>query len=59
MIIGERVNVKGSKKCRDLLAVEDWEGILSLAKEQVREGAHILDVNMDEVGRDGPAICAK
>jgi len=54
LIVGERVNVKGSKKCRDLLATEDWEGIVSLAKEQVKEGAHILDVNMDEVGRNGP-----
>ncbi|MEJ7619130.1 MAG: dihydropteroate synthase [Pyrinomonadaceae bacterium] len=32
---------------------EDWDGLVSLAKEQVREGAHILDVNVDFVGRDG------
>lgn len=54
LIVGERVNVKGSKRCRELLAAEDWDGIVSLAREQVREGAHILDVNMDEVGRNGP-----
>src|SRR5882724_1305523 len=59
LIVGERVNVKGSKKTRDLLATEDWEGIVSLAKEQVKEGAHILDVNMDEVGRDGPRDMAE
>jgi 5-methyltetrahydrofolate--homocysteine methyltransferase len=53
LIIGERVNASGSKKCRDLLNAEDWDGLLSLAKEQVREGAHILDVNVDFVGRDG------
>jgi 5-methyltetrahydrofolate--homocysteine methyltransferase len=53
LIIGERVNASGSKKCRDLLQAEDWDGLVSLAKEQVREGAHILDVNVDYVGRDG------
>jgi 5-methyltetrahydrofolate--homocysteine methyltransferase len=36
-----------------LLNAEDWDGLVSLAKEQVREGAHILDVNVDYVGRDG------
>ncbi len=53
LIIGERVNASGSKKMRDLLNAEDWEGLVSLAKAQVREGAHILDVNVDYVGRDG------
>ncbi|MBA2501778.1 MAG: methionine synthase, partial [Pyrinomonadaceae bacterium] len=53
LIVGERVNASGSKKCRDLLDAEDWDGLVSLAKEQVREGAHILDVNVDFVGRDG------
>ncbi len=53
LIIGERVNASGSKKMRDLLNAEDWEGLVSLAKEQVREGSHILDVNVDYVGRDG------
>jgi 5-methyltetrahydrofolate--homocysteine methyltransferase len=53
LIIGERLNASGSKKCRDLLNAEDWDGLVSLAKNQVREGAHILDVNVDYVGRDG------
>lgn len=53
LIVGERVNASGSKKMRDLLESEDWEGIVSLAKSQEREGAHILDVNVDFVGRDG------
>ena len=38
---------------RDLLNAEDWDGLISLAKEQEREGAHVLDVNVDFVGRDG------
>ena len=53
LIVGERVNASGSKKMRDLLNVEDWDGLVSLAKEQEREGAHVLDVNVDFVGRNG------
>src|SRR3954452_25380326 len=53
LIVGERVNASGSKKMRDLLNTEDWDGLVSLAREQEREGAHILDVNVDFVGRDG------
>jgi 5-methyltetrahydrofolate--homocysteine methyltransferase len=55
LIVGERVNASGSKKMRDLLAVEDWDGLVSLARDQEREGAHILDVNVDFVGRNGEA----
>ena len=53
LIVGERVNASGSKKMRDLLDAEDWDGLVALGKEQEREGAHILDVNVDFVGRDG------
>jgi 5-methyltetrahydrofolate--homocysteine methyltransferase len=55
LIIGERVNASGSKKMRDLLNSADWDGLVALGKEQEREGAHILDVNVDFVGRDGEA----
>jgi len=55
LIVGERVNASGSRKMRDLLNAEDWDGLVSLAKEQEREGAHILDVNVDFVGRNGEA----
>jgi len=55
LIIGERVNASGSKKMRDLLEAENWDGLVSLAKSQEKEGAHILDVNVDFVGRDGVA----
>lgn len=53
LIVGERLNASGSKKVRDLLAEDDWDGLLLLAKSQVKEGAHMLDVNVDYVGRDG------
>ena len=53
LIVGERLNASGSKKCRTLLNEEDWDSLVSLAKSQVKEGAHVLDVNVDYVGRDG------
>src|SRR5919205_69806 len=53
LIVGERVNASGSKKMREMLNAEDWDGLVSLAREQEREGAHVLDVNVDFVGRDG------
>jgi 5-methyltetrahydrofolate--homocysteine methyltransferase len=52
LIVGERTNANGSKKFRDLLAAEDWNGMIALAKEQQREGAHLLDVCVAYVGRD-------
>ncbi|GJD16624.1 methionine synthase [Rivularia sp. IAM M-261] len=53
LIVGERLNASGSKKCREMLNAEDWDGLVSMARAQVKEGAHILDVNVDYVGRDG------
>ena len=53
LIIGERLNASGSKKVRDLLNVEDWDGLVALARGQLKENAHVLDVNVDYVGRDG------
>ncbi len=53
LIIGERLNASGSKKVRELLNKEDWDGLISVAKQQEKEQAHILDINVDYVGRDG------
>ena len=53
LIVGERLNASGSKKVRDLLNNNDWDGLVSIAKQQQKENAHILDVNVDYVGRDG------
>jgi 5-methyltetrahydrofolate--homocysteine methyltransferase len=52
ILVGEKCNANGSKRFRELLAKDDYEGILSIAKEQVKEGAHILDVCAAYVGRD-------
>ncbi|ABM72166.1 putative methionine synthase [Prochlorococcus marinus str. MIT 9515] len=53
LIVGERLNASGSKKVRELLNKDDWDGLVSIAKQQQKENAHILDVNVDYVGRDG------
>ena len=55
LIIGERTNANGSKKFREALLAGDWGTCVGIAKEQVREGAHVLDVCVDYVGRDGTA----
>lgn len=51
--IGERTNANGSKAFRDAMLAENWEECLEIAKSQTREGAHLLDVCVDYVGRDG------
>ncbi|MGK2964905.1 MAG: dihydropteroate synthase, partial [Tepidiformaceae bacterium] len=55
LVVGERTNATGSKAFRDLLLAEDLDGMVALAREQAAEGAHVLDVMVDYVGRDGVA----
>ncbi len=55
LLVGERCNASGSRAFKRLLEEEDWEGVVSLARKQVREGAHVLDVNVDYAGRDNAA----
>src|SRR3954452_13439287 len=55
LTIGERTNANGSKKFRDAMLAGDWDTCVQMAKEQVKEGAHVLDVCVDYVGRDGVA----
>ncbi len=52
VFVGERTNANGSKQFRELLAREDWEGIVAMGREQVKEQAHMLDVCVAYVGRD-------
>jgi 5-methyltetrahydrofolate--homocysteine methyltransferase len=52
VLIGERTNANGSKLFRDLLGREDWEGIVAMGKEAVKEGAHMVDVCVAYVGRN-------
>jgi len=53
LIVGERTNTNGSRKFKRLLSEDDWDGLVSMAREQVRDGSHVLDVCVDYVGRDG------
>ncbi len=53
LIIGERTNTNGSKAFRDAMLAADWDSCSKIATEQIREGAHVLDVCVDFVGRDG------
>jgi len=53
MMIGERTNANGSKAFRDAMLAEDWQRCLDIAKDQTRDGAHMLDLCVDYVGRDG------
>lgn len=52
VLVGERTNANGSKIFRDFLAKENWEGLVAVGKDQVREGAHLIDVCAAFVGRD-------
>ena len=52
LLMGERSNATGSKAFRELLLDENYEGTLSVAQQQVRAGAHIVDVNVGFAGRD-------
>ncbi len=53
LAVGERTNANGSKKFREAMLESDWDTCVQMAREQVKEGAHVLDVCVDYVGRDG------
>jgi 5-methyltetrahydrofolate--homocysteine methyltransferase len=53
--IGERTNANGSRKFREAMLSADWDTCVQMAREQIKEGAHVLDVCVDYVGRDGTA----
>ncbi|PWD45084.1 methionine synthase [Gordonia paraffinivorans] len=55
LVIGERTNTNGSKAFREAMIAGDYQKCLDIAKDQTRDGAHMLDLNVDYVGRDGAA----
>ncbi|MFF5304537.1 methionine synthase [Streptomyces sp. NPDC013161] len=55
MAIGERTNANGSKKFREAMLDGRWDDCVEMARDQIREGAHMLDLCVDYVGRDGVA----
>jgi 5-methyltetrahydrofolate--homocysteine methyltransferase len=57
--IGERTNITGSAKFRKLIAANDYEKALDVAREQVENGAQVIDINMDEGLIDSEAAMAR
>jgi 5-methyltetrahydrofolate--homocysteine methyltransferase len=55
LIVAERTNTNGSRQFKRLLQADDWDGLVSMARDEVRDGSHVLDVCVDFVGRDGVA----
>ncbi|MBW3645328.1 MAG: methionine synthase [Actinobacteria bacterium] len=55
LVVGERTNANGSRKFRQAMLDDDWETCVAMAKDQVKEGAHVLDVCVDYTGEDGVA----
>jgi 5-methyltetrahydrofolate--homocysteine methyltransferase len=53
LMVGERTNTNGSKAFREALLAADWEKVVDIGREAVREGAHLIDLCVDYVGRDG------
>jgi 5-methyltetrahydrofolate--homocysteine methyltransferase len=55
LAIGERTNANGSKAFREAMLEERWDDCVKIARDQARDGAHLLDLCVDYVGRDGVA----
>ncbi|MHB8505145.1 MAG: methionine synthase, partial [Acidimicrobiales bacterium] len=59
LMVGERTNANGSKKFREAMLADDWDTCVAMARDAVKEGAHLLDVCVDYTGEDGPADMAE
>src|SRR5829696_763728 len=53
LMIGERTNANGSKAFREAMLGGRWDDCVEIARTQIRDGSHMLDVCVDYVGRDG------
>ncbi|WP_433205167.1 methionine synthase [Dactylosporangium sp. CS-047395] len=53
LMVGERTNANGSKAFREAMLAADYQTCLEIARQQARDGSHMLDLNVDYVGRDG------
>ncbi|GAA1695178.1 methionine synthase [Fodinicola feengrottensis] len=59
LMIGERTNANGSKAFREAMLAARWDDCVEIARDQTRDGAHLLDLCVDYVGRDGSADMAE
>jgi 5-methyltetrahydrofolate--homocysteine methyltransferase len=55
LVVGERTNANGSKRFREAMLRRDWDTCVAMGREQVAEGAHLIDVCVDYTGADGPS----
>ncbi|MDE3065731.1 MAG: homocysteine S-methyltransferase family protein, partial [Acidobacteriota bacterium] len=55
LLVGERTNANGSKRFREAMLSGDWDTCVAIGRDQIREGAHVLDVCVDYTGADGVA----
>jgi len=55
LVVGERTNANGSKRFREAMLAADWDTCVAMARDQVKEGAHVIDVCVDYTGADGVA----
>jgi 5-methyltetrahydrofolate--homocysteine methyltransferase len=55
LVVGERTNANGSKKFREAMLEADWDTCVAMARDQVKEGSHLIDVCVDYTGADGVA----
>jgi 5-methyltetrahydrofolate--homocysteine methyltransferase len=53
LMVGERTNANGSKAFREAMLAADWQACVEIARQQARDGSHLLDLCVDYVGRDG------
>ena len=53
LLVGERTNANGSKKFREAMLEGDWDTCVDIGREQIKEGAHVIDVCVDYTGADG------
>ncbi len=53
LVVGERTNANGSKRFREAMLEADWDTCVAMARDQVKEGAHVIDVCVDYTGADG------
>lgn len=53
LVVGERTNTNGSRKFKQLVDAQDFDGMVSMARDQIKDGSHVIDLCVDFVGRDG------
>ena len=59
VVVGERTNITGSPKFARAIKAGDWDAALAIARQQVENGANLIDVNVDEALVDGEATMTK